>query len=91
MVRSSIATALAVATLGFGSVAVQAQEVTMADFWRVSAVDANKDGMVSRQEYLDMAGKSYDMMAKKMNSKSVGMSIDEFKRFMAEYGKITPN
>ena len=91
MVRSSIASALAVATLGLGSFAVQAQEVTMADFWRVGAVDANKDGMVSRQEYLDMAAKSYDMMAKKMSSKPVGMSIDEFKRFMAEYGKITPN
>jgi len=91
MVRSSIAAALAVATLGFGSFAVQAQEVTMADYWRVSAVDANKDGMVSRQEYLDMTAKSYDMVAKKMGSKSAGMTIDEFKRFMAEYGKSTPN
>jgi hypothetical protein len=91
MVRSSIASALAVATLGLGSFAVQAQEVTMADYFRMSAIDANKDGMVSRQEYLDMAAKSYDMMAKKMNSKSAGMSADEFKRFMAEYGKITPN
>lgn len=91
MVRSSIATVLATATLGLSAFAVQAQEVTMADYWRITAVDANKDNMVSRQEYLDMAGKSYDMMAKKMGSKSVGMSIDEFKRFMAEYGRITPN
>lgn len=91
MVRSSIASALAVATLGFASFAVQAQEVTIADFYKMSAIDANKDGMVSRKEYLDMAAKSYDMMAKKMGSKPAGMSADEFRRFMAENAKVTPN
>ena len=91
MVRSSIATAVAAATLGMAAFSVQAQEVTMADFWKMTAVDANKDRMVSRQEYLDMAAKSYDMMARKMGSKPVGMTADEFKRFMAEFGKFSPN
>lgn len=91
MVRSSIAIAVAAATLGLGSLPVRAQDATMADYWRIGAVDANKDGTVSRQEYLDMAAKSYDAMARKMNSKPAGMSVDEFKRFMSEYAKITPN
>jgi hypothetical protein len=91
MVRSSIATALAVATLGLGAFSVQAQEVTMADYFRATAMDLNKDGMVSRQEFMEAAGKSYDMMAKKMGSKPAGMTSEEFKRFMAEYAKVTPN
>jgi len=43
----------------------QAQAEFAGRFWttrRMKAMDTNKDGMVSRDEYMDYVGKQYDMM-----------------------------
>ena len=42
--------------------------------------DRNKDGMISRKEYLEMQGKLFDMKAKRGK-----MTMDEFKAFMSEF------
>ena len=42
--------------------------------------DKNKDGMVSRKEYLEMQGKLFDMASKKGM-----MTMEQFKAFMMEF------
>ena len=42
--------------------------------------DKNKDGMISKQEYLDMQARMFDMASKKGM-----MTMAEFKAFMTEF------
>ena len=42
--------------------------------------DKNKDGMISRKEYLEMQGRMFDKASKKGM-----MTMEEFKAFMAEF------
>ncbi len=42
--------------------------------------DKNKDGMISKKEYLDMQGKMFDMASKKGM-----MTMEQFKSFMMEF------
>lgn len=42
--------------------------------------DQNKDGMISRKEYVDMQGRMFDMASKKGV-----MTMEEFKAFMMEF------
>lgn len=41
-------------------------------------MDKNKDGMVSKKEYMDMMSKAWDMNAKKMGAKGDAMTRDQF-------------
>jgi hypothetical protein len=45
-------------------------------------MDKNKDGMVSKKEYMDMMSKAWDMNAKKMGVKGDKMTADQFKDLM---------
>jgi hypothetical protein len=45
-------------------------------------MDKNKDGMVSKQEYLETMAKVWDMKAKKMNVKGDRMSLEDFKEIL---------
>ena len=40
----------------------------MADMMKMPMMDTNKDGMVSRAEFLDAMGKAFDMHAKEMKA-----------------------
>ena len=42
--------------------------------------DTNRDGMITRKEYLEMQGRLFDMASKKRP-----MTMDQFKSFMAEF------
>ncbi len=42
--------------------------------------DQNKDGMISRKEYLEMQGRMFDMASKKGM-----MTMEQFKAFMMEF------
>lgn len=44
-------------------------------------MDKDKDGMVSKQEYMDMMTKAWEMNAKKMNVKDDKMTADQYKQF----------
>ena len=81
-----ISIALATAALcGTGS-ALAAGET--GDFYMFSEImgmkmmDKNKDGMVSKKEYMDMMSKAWDMNAKKMGVKGEKMTADQFKDLM---------
>jgi hypothetical protein len=51
-------------------------------------MDTNKDGMVSKEEFLEMAGKMFDMKAKAMSAKDMKMTEAQLKEFYkALYGK----
>ena len=55
-----------------------AGEMKAADMMKAPMMDTNKDGMVSKAEFLEMAGKVYDMKAKKMKAKGGMMTHVEF-------------
>jgi hypothetical protein len=58
----------------------------MKEMLTVNKMDANKDGMVSRAEFVDMMGKIYDMKAKDMGAKGGKLSatqVEDFRRALA--------
>ena len=71
------------ALLGAGSVA---RAETMDDnsfsgMFTLAHMDTNKDGMVSKAEFLAMMGKVWDMKAKEMKLKGDMMSAEDMKAF----------
>lgn len=77
-----LATALALVTVTAGARAETADDNSFSGMARMERMDKNKDGMVSRAEFLEMMGKAYDMKAKEMKSKGGMMSSDDFKQFL---------
>jgi hypothetical protein len=57
-------------------------DMRFGDIATVKMMDKNKDGMVSKAEFLEMMGKLYDAKAKKMGSKGGVMSSVEFDEFV---------
>ena len=45
-------------------------------------MDKNKDGMVSKKEYMDMMSMAWDMNARKMGVKGDMMTADQFKEVL---------
>jgi hypothetical protein len=45
-------------------------------------MDKNKDGMVSKKEYMDMMAKAWDMNAAKMGVKGDKMTTDQFNQLL---------
>jgi len=84
--RQLICAALATAALCGTGAALAAGET--GDFYMFSEImgmkmmDKNKDGMVSKKEYMDMMSKAWDMNAKKMGVKGEKMTADQFKDLM---------
>ena len=78
-ITASIATAIALG--GFGSAAFAATDdhMNFPDFMKMEMIDTNKDGMVSKAEFLAVMGKVWDMKTKEMKVKGDKMTADEFK------------
>jgi hypothetical protein len=57
------------------------EDMRFGDIATMKMMDKNKDGMVSKAEFLEMMGKVYDMKAKQMKSKGGVMSSIEFDEF----------
>jgi hypothetical protein len=83
MLSKSLIAALAVATAGFAAPAL-AQEGTQDDFmlFRMTMVDKNKDGMVSKKELMAMIEKAYDMTARKMGAKNGLLTEAQMREFL---------
>ena len=84
MVSKSLIAALAVATAGFAGPAL-AQEGTQDDFmllFKMTAMDKNKDGMVSKKEFMAMIEKAYDMKAKQMGAKAGLLTEAQMREFL---------
>ncbi len=72
------------AVAGFSGT-VHAQEGTQDDFmliFKMVTMDKNKDGMVSKQEFMAMMEKAYDMKAKKMGAKEGMITEAQMKEFL---------
>ena len=66
--RGLIVAAALVATSSFAA-SHAAGEMKASDMMKLPMMDTNKDGMVSKAEFLAMAGKAFDMKAKEMKAK----------------------
>jgi Ca2+-binding EF-hand superfamily protein len=75
-------TAIAISTLLAGATTAARAEtmddMRFGDLMTTKMMDKDKDGMVSRAEFLDMMGKMWDAKAKKMGAKNNRMTIAEF-------------
>lgn len=72
---------LAASTLGSNAYAAgptNAEYYPFAEIMGMKMLDKNKDGMVSRQEFLDMMAMTWDMNAKKMGVKEGKMTRAQF-------------
>jgi hypothetical protein len=71
--------------LTLGSTATWANDVadnaSFSGMWRMDYVDTDKDGMLSKAEFLAMMGKVWDMKSKEMKLKGDKMSGEDMKTF----------
>lgn len=75
---------VAAASTGFAAPAF-AQEGTQDDFmilFKMQMMDKNKDGMVSKKEFIAMMDKAYDMKAKAMGAKGGLMTEAQMREFL---------
>lgn len=75
--RSLIVIAALVATNSFAA-SHAAGEMKAAEMMKMPMIDTDKDGMVSKAEYLAMAGKVFDMKVKEMNAKDGKLQSSHF-------------
>lgn len=77
---------LAASVLGAGSAFAQApanaEYFPFSEIMSMKMMDKNKDGMVSKKEFMDMMAMAWDMNAKKMAVKGEKMSADQFKEIL---------
>ena len=77
-----LGTSLALATMAGAARAETPDDFSFSGMARMERMDKNKDGMVSRAEFLEMMGKVYDMKAKEMKAKGGMMSSADLKQFL---------
>jgi hypothetical protein len=83
-----IAASLALAATAFaGSNALaagptNAEYYPLAEIMSMKMIDKNKDGMVSKKEFMDMMTMAWDMNAKKMGVKGQMMTDAQFKEVL---------
>ena len=87
MIKITRSLALAVTTIALLAGTTAARAETMDDnsfsgMFKMAMMDADKDGMVSKAEFLAMMGKVWDMKAKEMAVKGDKMSGDEMKKLV---------
>jgi hypothetical protein len=59
----------------------------IAGLFKMANMDKNKDGMVSKKEFLDMMAKAFDMHAAKMGAKAGKMSAEQYKELEQILGR----
>jgi hypothetical protein len=67
-------TAFAAGTVG--------ESYTFTEIMSMKMMDKNKDGMVSKKEFMDMMSMAWDMNAKKMEVKGDKMTTDQFNQLL---------
>lgn len=73
----------AFAIVGFGAPAYAAED--MQDpfmLFKMEMIDKNKDGMVSKKEFMGMMDKAYDMKAKAMGAKNGMLTEAQMRDFL---------
>ena len=75
---SVVALGLALSSVGTAARANTDGDNSFSGMMAMAKMDANKDGMVSKAEYLSMMGKIWDMKAKEMKVKGDMMTPADF-------------
>lgn len=73
---------VAAAFVAMNSMADTLPDAKIAEMMSFKTMDKNHDGMVSKAEYLEMAGKVFDMKAKEMKGKDGMMTADQYAKFL---------
>ena len=60
------------------ALAAETNQDDIVQMFRMQMMDKNKDGMVSKQEFMDMMSKAWDMKAREMNLKGGKMNAEQF-------------
>lgn len=83
---SKLAAALVVASAvaGFGAPAhaVEDTQDHFMNLFKMEMMDKNKDGMVSKKEFMAMVDKAYDMKAKAMGAKAGMITEAQMREFL---------
>jgi hypothetical protein len=83
-----VSTAIALGTFGASASAQTPDDASFSGMWKMDYIDKNKDGMVSKAEFMEMMGKVWDMKAKEMKIKADKMTAEEFKKYKATFGVV---
>ena len=83
-------TRIAVASLAFAAVASPAfaQGDIYSRLMEMREMDANKDGMISKQEFLDMISKAWDMKLEEMKVHTDTLSPEHLKELEKTLGRV---
>ncbi len=86
MIRTRLVAILATTVLlgaaGPAAWAETKDDMSFSGMAKLDHVDRNKDGMVSKAEFLEMMGKIYDMKAKEMKVKGDRMMPADFQQIL---------
>jgi hypothetical protein len=83
-VAASLAFAAAILAAGtaFAAGPTSAEFYPFQEIMSMKMIDKDKDGMVSKKEYMDMMGMAWDMNTKKMGAKGDKVTPDQLKEIM---------
>ena len=65
----------------FPAHAQTSDDMSFSGMAKAERIDGNKDGMVSKAEFLALMERAYDMKAKEMKAQPMGMTMEQFKAF----------
>ena len=77
-----VATATAFTGLSGPALAAEGTQDDFMLFFKMPMMDKNKDGMVSKQEFMAMMDKAFDMKAKAMGAKGGMITEAQMKEFL---------
>ncbi|HSI53225.1 MAG TPA: EF-hand domain-containing protein [Ramlibacter sp.] len=78
----ALATAVLASGTAFAAGPTNAEYYAFQEIMSMKMIDKNKDGMVSKKEFMDMMTMAWEMNAKKMGTKGEMMSDAQFKEFL---------
>lgn len=78
----ALTAAMLAAGTTFAASPTNAEYYPFAEIMSMKMIDKNKDGMVSRKEFMDMMTMAWDMNAKKMGVKGEMMTDAQFKEVL---------
>lgn len=77
-----LSTAIALGALGTAARAETQDDMSFSGMFKMDRIDRNKDGMVSKAEFLETMGKVWDMKAKEMKVKGERMNGEDYKQVL---------
>jgi hypothetical protein len=78
-------TAFALCAFGTAAHAQMPNDFSFTGMWKMDYVDKDKDGMVSKAEFVALMTKAWDMKSKEMKVKQDKMTAEEFKKFRESF------